>query len=66
MHPIQLVLLFSVFLQLSAFFTFVSTALWTDELITGLIGQFERYRTGFEALFLFICCVSNRISVYHR
>lgn len=35
---------FTVFMQLSAFFTIVATALWVDELLTGMMSPFAKHR----------------------
>lgn len=59
----KLVLCFAVVVQLSAFFTIGSAALWIDELITGVVGQFTSNRVAYEAIFIATNIVSLLISI---
>lgn len=50
---VQYVLLFSVFLQLSAFFTICGSALWLDTLSNGVL----RGSTAYRVVFTIVCVV---------
>ncbi|QRV96554.1 hypothetical protein RhiJN_24572 [Ceratobasidium sp. AG-Ba] len=48
----QLVLAFSIHLQLAVFFFVTSSALWVDALLTGSIACFAEHRTIYEGIFI--------------
>lgn len=54
----QVILLFSVFLQLSAFFAIVSSAIWVDMLCDSVLAQFTDFLTAYRVIFIIICVVS--------
>ncbi|KAH8115390.1 hypothetical protein DFH11DRAFT_1759676 [Phellopilus nigrolimitatus] len=49
------ILLFSVFLQLSIFFTICSAALWVDTLSNGALAEFSHHRTIYRVIFIITC-----------
>lgn len=60
----QLVLIFSAFLQMSAFFTIASSGLWIDTICTSTIARFASHRVAYKAIFIITCIV--RVLSYWR
>ncbi|THG93525.1 hypothetical protein EW145_g8355, partial [Phellinidium pouzarii] len=51
------VLLFSVFLQTSVFFTLCSSALWVDTLCNGALAPFVQHKTAYRVIFIITCII---------